>query len=186
MTDHRITIDDFESVIQYYKTNSDWQTPDPSNATATAIALSEGYYRGSYHSTNVTGDWLALNFTGELEFSRLITFQYVNGFQNLSIVASITPVPGTNITLYGNRGDLWGTYEVDLDGTTTSHSAWASQGCIGCVLFQQANLTAGPTHYIKITNGNASILLDYLELTIQDGAAGWVRISDSMFHLSDT
>ncbi|KAF8305881.1 hypothetical protein DL93DRAFT_2089189 [Clavulina sp. PMI_390] len=138
-----VTVDDFESVVQY-SNNADFSTPDPSNATQVALQKSAGYYMGTYHSTNVQGATWSLNFTG------------------------------TSIAVFGSTGPSFGSYTINLDGNTTSHSGWAdsSTACNGCQLYEATGLSAGPTHTITFTNGNSTMLLDSIKFITDIGASG--------------
>jgi hypothetical protein len=69
MSNLNVTIDDFDSVIQY-DVPTDWQTPDPSNKQSAATA--EAFAFGTFHTTTVPNASFSLNFTGD-SFSRLLT-----------------------------------------------------------------------------------------------------------------
>lgn len=93
---------------------------------------------------------------------------------NTSAFVNLTFV-GTDIALYGASGPQFGSYQVELDGQTTTSSAYASQnGTLPHLLFGSAGLNATQTHSLVLrnlgNNGNSTqgeeMLLDYAVLTV--------------------
>ncbi|EJD52525.1 hypothetical protein AURDEDRAFT_82148 [Auricularia subglabra TFB-10046 SS5] len=128
--------------IIQYSDRTAFTTPDPSKGAELDSAKAAGYSEGTYHLTNISGQSYSVNFTG------------------------------TSVAIYGSSGPEFGSYKVNLDGKETELSAWGASTTNSEQLWQSANLTAGPVHSLTVTNGNASMLLDYLDVMVDIAAPG--------------
>jgi len=61
---HNITIDDFDSILNY-SDQSQWTTSDPSSPTFVSDGAGSPWLRGTYHNTTAKGAQVGFDFTGE-------------------------------------------------------------------------------------------------------------------------
>ncbi|KAH7108275.1 hypothetical protein BKA62DRAFT_681711 [Auriculariales sp. MPI-PUGE-AT-0066] len=101
-----------------------------------------GYSVGTYHETETQGESFAVNFTG------------------------------TRVALYGASGPDYGSFTVKVDGAEAGYSAWAAERTNSTKLWEASGLAAGPWHSLTVTNGNASFLIDHLQVLADVSAPG--------------
>lgn len=89
---------------------------------------------------------------------------------------------GPAIFVYGHAGPSYGSYEIHVDSTTTTLSAYsAANVSTPHLLFGASNLSYG-VHNIELRNLGArgnntegnTLLFDYLQTTVQVAPAGYV------------
>ncbi|KAI3618244.1 hypothetical protein WG66_005685 [Moniliophthora roreri] len=106
---------------------------------------SKEWLRGTYHLTEVVGAELDLNFTGPA------------------------------IYIYGHSGPSYGSYSIDIDGISTTKSAYAAQNVSTPYLLYEASNLAYAKHTLRLKNlgkqdqdqsGNG-LLLDFIRSTVQ-------------------
>jgi hypothetical protein len=160
-----VTVDDFDSVISYAD-QSVWQTPDPSSPSFNASGSS--WLMGTYHTTDVLNASFAFNFTGT---SRL---------HGLTGIPMYFHLLGPAIYIYGYAGPSYGSYEVQIDTSSSILSAYSSSNTsTPHLLYGANNLTYGP-HELAIRNlgkrgedaGGNNFLFDFLQTTVQMAPAG--------------
>ncbi|KAG6898996.1 hypothetical protein C0993_001919 [Termitomyces sp. T159_Od127] len=148
-----ITVDDFDSVLSYTN-QSAWQTPDPSSPSFDASATP--WWMGTYHKTDLVGASVTFNFTGE------------------------RVVQGPAIFIYGYSGPSYGSYEIEIDSTVSTLSAYATSNSSGSTLLYGTNNLTYAFHTLTLRNvgaknedvGGNTFLFDYLQTTIQLAPAG--------------
>ncbi|KAF8064396.1 hypothetical protein FPV67DRAFT_1504838 [Lyophyllum atratum] len=108
------------------------------------------WWMGTYHKTDAIGASVTFNFTGPALY------------------------------IYGHSGPSYGSYEVQIDGTTTTSSAYAPTNASGpSLLYAATNLTYAP-HTLTLLNlgakegdkGGNALFFDYLQTTVQLAPAG--------------
>ncbi|KAK7032594.1 hypothetical protein VNI00_012857 [Paramarasmius palmivorus] len=106
---------------------------------------SKEWLRGTYHLTEDVGAEVALNFTGPA------------------------------IYIYGHSGPSYGTYSIDIDGKSSTLSAYATNNAsTPYLLYGESNLTYAQ-HSLKLKNlgkqgqdqGGNGLLLDFIRATVQ-------------------
>ncbi|KAF7290215.1 hypothetical protein MIND_01335000 [Mycena indigotica] len=142
-----VTADDFDSILTYADQGS-WTTPDPSSKAFSAAG--SPWLMGTFHSTDVVGAGVSMNFTGPA------------------------------VTIVGASGPEYGSVEVVLDGQATVHSAYAtSNASAPYILYSTASLAYAP-HTLTLRNlgkqgsdaGGNRFLLDFVRTVVQVAPAG--------------
>lgn len=162
-----ITVDDFDSVITYAD-NSVWQSPDPS-ANLPYNASASPWWEGTYHQTDVVN--ASLNFTFQGPYCT--SLRIVKPFLNKSL-----PL-GPALYMYGASGPSYGSYEVNIDGTSLTSTAYSSTNASNPYLLYGANNLTYANHVLILRNlgaGNegegGSLLFDFLDTTVQLAPSG--------------
>ncbi|KAF5376722.1 hypothetical protein D9615_007837 [Tricholomella constricta] len=122
----------------------------PDPSSPSFDASATSWWMGTYHKTDVVGASVAFNFTGPALF------------------------------IYGHSGPAYGSYEVQIDSTTSKFSAYAANNASrSFLLYGASNLTYAP-HTLTLRNlgavngdaGGDTLLFDYLQATVQLAPAG--------------
>ncbi|KAJ6455463.1 hypothetical protein C8R45DRAFT_782890, partial [Mycena sanguinolenta] len=122
----------------------------PDPSGATFNASTSQWLMGTYHSTTVANATLSFNFTGPA------------------------------IYVFGASGPDYGSYEVALDGTATTKSAYAAANASSPYLLYGTDSLAYAAHTLTLRNlgkqgadaGGAAFLFDFLRTTVQLGPTG--------------
>jgi len=122
----------------------------PDPSSSSFNANTSQWLMGTYHSTNVTNATISFNFTGPA------------------------------IYVFGASGPAYGSYEVLLDGTSTTKSAYATTNASAPYLLYGAGNLSYSTHTLTLRNlgkqgtdaGGGAFLFDFLRATVQLAPAG--------------
>lgn len=88
---------------------------------------------------------------------------------------------GTGLDIYGASGPAYGSYSVELDGQTTTATAYAPvNGTLPHLLYTTSDLNTSQQHFLVLrnlgNNGNSTqgsqMLLDFARLTVPVAARG--------------
>ncbi|KAG5636057.1 hypothetical protein H0H81_009228 [Sphagnurus paluster] len=126
------------------------QWQTPDPSSSSFNASATPWWMGTYHKTDIIGASVAFNFTGPAIF------------------------------IYGYSGPEYGSYEVKIDSTTTTLSAYTTTNATSSTLLYGANNLAYAPHTLTLRNlgaknvdaGGNGFLLDYLKTTVQLAPAG--------------
>lgn len=137
-------------------------TPDPSSPSFDAA--NSQWLMETYHTTQTVNAMVRFNFTGTCRFHPIRVF----------IPTFSSVIPGPAIFIYGYSGPDYGSYEVDVDSSSSTFSAYASSNGSTPHLLYGANHLTYSDHQLTLRNlgarsgdGDGNMLLfDFLRFTV--------------------